>query len=401
MLRTTGKSAVACLVLAAGIGWSGGATDSPARGAGELMHQIDASSTELATIRGRIEEHRQQLQLLSDDEHAIAEKLAHLDQEMGLIKDLLARLDEREKMLGDQSESLQAMLGEHESTYLQRQDVLGDRLRSLYKRGPTRHLELILTAESFSSLITRLKFTTTMARLEGRFMASTRDQKTQILAEQQQLQAALAGIWETREETTQEQMRLERVDGERRAMLDELRRQKEAKEAELVDLQGDARQLTDLLAGLELQRQSHSVPEGTPLPEWALQIGDLDWPVHGEVVKPFGRTVHSEFQTVTVNSGLNIAAPQGAPVFAIAPGQVEFADYLPGFGLCVILDHGAGYYSLYAYLDQVFVGQAGQVSQGEILAEVGSPPGEGRSQLYFEIRQGKSPLDPTTWLKPR
>jgi len=401
MVRNTGTFVVAVLVLAAGIGWPGGATDSPAQVAGELSHQIEASSTELATIRGRIDEHREQLQLLADDEHAIAEKLGHLDQERGLIKDLLARLDEREKMLGSQSEVLQARLGEHEGTYQQRQEMLGQRLQSLYKRGPSRHLELLLTAESFSSLITRLKFTTTMARLEGRFMASTRDQKTQILAEQQQLQAALAGIWETREETTQEQMRLERADEERRSMLDELRRQKEAREAELADLQGDAQQLTDLLAGLELKRQPNAVPEGTPLPEWALQIGDLDWPVHGEVVKPFGRSVHPEFQTVTVNSGINIAAPQGAPVFAIAPGEVEFADYLPGFGLCVILDHGAGYYSLYAYLDQVFVSQAGQVSQSEILAEVGSPPGEGRSQLYFEIRQGKSPLDPTTWLKPR
>jgi septal ring factor EnvC (AmiA/AmiB activator) len=88
-------------------------------------------------------------------------------------------------------------------------------------------------------------------------------------------------------------------------------------------------------------------------------------------------------------------------VYAVAAGTVEFADYLPGFGECVILDHGAGYYSLYAHLDRFFVSKDTPVSRGEILAEVGEAPSDSRSQLYFELRQGKTPLDPMPWLQPR
>ena len=59
--------------------------------------------------------------------------------------------------------------------------------------------------------------------------------------------------------------------------------------------------------------------------------GQLEWPVQGQLVRSFGRSVHPRFQTVTVNNGVNIAARQGAPVAAVAEGRVEFCDRLPGF----------------------------------------------------------------------
>ena len=102
-----------------------------------------------------------------------------------------------------------------------------------------------------------------------------------------------------------------------------------------------------------------------------------------------------------INNGFNIAAGVGAPVAAVADGRVEFSDQLPGFGQCVILDHGAGYYSLYAHLDRMFVDKGEQIARGQVMAEVGRPSGSEEPQLYFEIRQGRTPLDPGDWLKPR
>jgi septal ring factor EnvC (AmiA/AmiB activator) len=125
----------------------------------------------------------------------------------------------------------------------------------------------------------------------------------------------------------------------------------------------------------------------------------MEWPVQGKLVRSFGRSVHPRFQTVTVNNGVNIAAQLGAPVAAVAEGKVEFCDRLPGFGQCVILDHGAGYYTLYAHLDRAFVSAGGQAARGQVIAEVGRPSAGESPQLYFEIRQGKTPLDPADWLR--
>lgn len=364
-----------------------------------LSEQIAGSSEELSSLRQSIGEHRQQLTALADQEHAAAERLEHLVEEMGLIKNLLAGLDKREKILLEQSEDLEVRLARHEDDYVQRHDDLARRLRALYVRGRHRHLELILTAESFSSLITRLKFATTMARLDGTFMGRTRQQRQQILTDQQQHREALAGIWEAREEASQERGRLEVVDEERRAVLAELQLQKQETETELVRLQQSERRLTDLLTDLERLRESQG-DRGDEESAFARLAGSLDWPVAGEIVRGFGRSVHPEFKTVTLNNGINIAVQPGVPVYSVAAGRVEFADHLPGFGVCVILDHGAGYYSLYAHLEAVFVSEDGQVSRGEIIAEVSEASGEEGSQLYFEIRRGKTPLDPVEWLKP-
>ena len=83
----------------------------------------------------------------------------------------------------------------------------------------------------------------------------------------------------------------------------------------------------------------------------------------------------------------------------MADGSIEFADDLPGFGLCIIVDHGGGYYTLYANLARVYVTSGRRVGQGEVVAEVGQSLDRSQPQLYFEIRRARTPLDPAGWLR--
>jgi septal ring factor EnvC (AmiA/AmiB activator) len=359
-------------------------TSSPACAQG-LASQIENSSRELAELRVQIADYRQELEALQGEEHDAAAKLDHLVQEMALLKNLLAGLDEREAMLQSRSEELQARLAEHQEDFARRQDTLVRHLRAIYMRGPQRNLELILTAGSFSDLVARLRFTTLAARLESGFMAETREEGQLILDEQRELQASLAGIWEAREEASQERRHLEDLDAERRAVLVALQRERATTESRLAELQANEHRLVQVLGELEARAHPAPPPEAADAP-FARLAGNLEWPV---------------VKTVTVHNGISLAAARGTPVYAVAAGIVEFADYLPGFGECVILDHGNGYYSLYAQLDHVYATKGGRVASGEVLAEVGEEPEEGGSQLYFEIRHGKTPLDPAGWLRPR
>jgi septal ring factor EnvC (AmiA/AmiB activator) len=170
---------------------------------------------------------------------------------------------------------------------------------------------------------------------------------------------------------------------------------------DMLELDLSEQKLTYLLDDLERQRETRRAMPDTSNSELTRLAGQLDWPVQGDVLRGFGRSVHPRFQTVTLNNGVNIAAHLGAPVAAVATGKVEFSDRLPGFGQCVILDHGAGYYTLYAHLDRLFVTASEEIARGQVIAEVGRPePGE-PAQLYFEIRHGKTPLDPMDWLRSR
>ncbi len=100
-----------------------------------------------------------------------------------------------------------------------------------------------------------------------------------------------------------------------------------------------------------------------------------------------------------IKKGIVIYAPKGSKVKACFSGKIVFQDKLRGFGNVVIIYHGDGYYTLYAFLSKVFV-KMGQVVEGsEPIGEVGFSPFVRTYGLYFEIRKGKNTLNPEQWLK--
>ena len=101
------------------------------------------------------------------------------------------------------------------------------------------------------------------------------------------------------------------------------------------------------------------------------------------------------------SSGVLIGAAAGSPVNAVADGTVVFSEWMTGYGLILIIDHGNGYMSLYAHNDALLRDAGDRVRRGDPVAKVGSSGGHGRPALYFELRRNGQPVDPTTWLQRR
>ncbi|MGV6807751.1 MAG: murein hydrolase activator EnvC family protein [bacterium] len=134
--------------------------------------------------------------------------------------------------------------------------------------------------------------------------------------------------------------------------------------------------------------------EATP---FTSQRGKLGWPSGGKVSNRFGQ---KRSGPVTWD-GIVLRAPEGSGVKAIHHGRVVFADYLRGQGLLIVLDHGAGYMSLYAH-NQVLLAETGDwISAGATIAKVGQTGGQKEPGLYFEIRKNGQPTNPVAWLQPR
>lgn len=367
-----------------------------------LTREVEGSEQQLRHLRQEIAGVRAELDSLAGRRQHADRQLQQVTREIGLVKELIAGLDQREAILQLQRDTLEVRLAAQNQMQELRTEALAARLRAMYKEGPQRDLELILTSESFSTLVARYRFSNTLARLDGQLVQRTREQARRIEAEGRQLQAALAGIWEAREEAHRENERLMILEAERIGLLREVDTEKAAIEQELAELRRQAKRLSDLMASLEAARQQQPVsPSDTRQDQvpFGDRRGDLPWPVSGSVVREFGRNVHPKFGTVTVHNGLSLAAARGAPVYAVAPGTVQFADHLPGYGRCVILDHGSGYYTLYANLARIFPVRGSQVSGGEILAEIGAAEQSEQPELYFEVREGREARDPRQWLK--
>jgi len=368
----------------------------------DLQRTIQENTKKLASLRAQIQQ--QQARMASIDDQAAAVRRSHteIEQEIAEARQRVSDMVRTEAELTQQSDQLAVAVQEHQERYESQKRLLAKNLRNMYVRGERGELEMVLTAGSFSDLMTRLKVSRMLARMEAGVVAQARQDGAKIAAEQHLLKAALAEIWQSRAEKTAENDRLAELMAEKTAALRTLANEKKGLKNAMLDLSLHEQKLNYVLEDLERQRADRAARSGgAEGSSFAALVGQMEWPVQGEVIRGFGRSVHPRFKTVTLNNGVNIAAGSGTAVAAVAAGQVQFADHLPGFGECVIVDHGAGYYSLYANLADTFVARGEKVARGQVIAEVGRPDNGGPAQLYFEIRQGRTPLDPGSWLKAR
>lgn len=211
----------------------------------------------------------------------------------------------------------------------------------------------------------------------------------------------------TQAEATLERHRaeVEKVDATARAQRDTLA----AKRAERVEF------LKSLLGSAELkervgresttaQRQLVAMvrqlaPQGKQSVRFGANKGRLPWPAMGKVTSHFGQQIEKAFGTVTSKNGIEIAAPAGERVQAVAPGVVVFADWMRGYGQLVVVDHGDETHTLAAHLGELMAAVGDRVEQGQTLGTVGDTGSLTGSMLYFEIRRRGAAEDPVPWLR--
>ncbi len=118
------------------------------------------------------------------------------------------------------------------------------------------------------------------------------------------------------------------------------------------------------------------------------------WPVEGRVIGLFGTR-----RMGGINKGVDIQAPVGSEVRAARTGQVSFtSEGMPGFGKTIVIDHGDGYASVYAYVAQILVSRGENVQQRQVIARVGSTGRTEVPALHFEIRRHQRPRNPLHYL---
>ncbi|HET7655990.1 MAG TPA: peptidoglycan DD-metalloendopeptidase family protein, partial [Luteimonas sp.] len=145
----------------------------------------------------------------------------------------------------------------------------------------------------------------------------------------------------------------------------------------------------------EAARTGAPPPRVTPPAGTGLRVGGVGWPLSGNLIAGYG----GKLPDGGSSSGLLIGAPAGTPVKAVADGRVVFGDWMNGYGLILIVDHGNGYMSLYARNEALLRDVGDRVKRGDPVATVGNSGTAGPVALYFELRRNGDPVDPGVWLK--
>ncbi|WP_318362555.1 murein hydrolase activator EnvC [Enterobacter sp.] len=168
------------------------------------------------------------------------------------------------------------------------------------------------------------------------------------------------------------------------------RAEREAREAQAVrDRQKDASRKGTTYKPTESEQSLMSRTGGLGSPR-----GQAYWPARGTILHRYGEQLQGELRW----KGIVIGASEGSEVKAIADGRVILADWLQGYGLVVVVEHGKGDMSLYGYNQSALVSVGTQVRAGQPIALVGSSGGQGRPSLYFEIRRQGQAVNPQPWL---
>lgn len=204
--------------------------------------------------------------------------------------------------------------------------------------------------------------------------------KQQRLNEQSQIEALL-------KEQSAKREQLAKTQGQRKKTLNTIKQSISSDKNYLAELQ---RNETRLKAEIAKAAKRNAIP----MDGLAKQAGKLPWPLKGSILHQFGTK-----QTGQINwKGIVIAARYGEQVKSVYPGTVVFAEYLRGYGLVVLIDHGKGDMTLYGYNQALLKKEGDKVTAGEVIALAGDTGGRDRASLYFEIRRNSEAQNPRNWL---
>ncbi len=308
----------------------------------------------------------------------------------GSLRDLRAQRTERaaarEKLINQRAAK--------EARRQRNQAELANQLRAAYFMGRNEPLKLLLNQRNTAEVSRNLAYYGYFGRMRASQIAQLNedvanidDISAKIDAEDAEL-ARLEG---------QQQERVGALDSavqQRGVVLASLEKESRGRAAQLAGLQKERQQLDSMLK--RLSRAAESAPFDPNSP-FARLRGRLTWPVAGRIAVDFGETTAGSLRS----NGIEIEANRGADVHAVQEGSVAFADWWPGLGLLIILDHGDGYLSLYGHNDQLYREKGARVQAGETIGSAGDSGGRKTPGLYFEIRQAGTPVDPHRWFRAR
>ena len=353
---------------------------------------------ELEHLRGAIRESRDRVATYEREQRGLLETVEALDRAAAVItRDLvqIRRVSERARETLERVEAEAAVIRERRKL-LER--AMSGRAVALYKAGSAGPVRLLFAADGLRDLLSRLNTLKLLLSHDIDLLERHRVESAALFEAEARAREALKGRDEALARLRE---RSDQLKGEREAkrkLVARLHQDRTRERAALVELEAAARALEETLASLRQAPTRRSGPLGPPFASLRERLAP---PVDAPIAMSFGRVVDAEFKTETFRSGVEFDAPLGLAVEAVAAGQVRFAGWFRGYGKLVILDHGDEYFTISGHLDDIRVEVGDEVESRGVIGTVGDTGSLSGPRLYFEVRHGREPQDPTKWLRLR
>jgi septal ring factor EnvC (AmiA/AmiB activator) len=392
-----------------------------------LMKYVNAEAlldTDSGTIRSRIEASEQTLQQLSQHKEDLNELLAEIEKRYGETAAILKKLHAEIEHANQSLSKIRSEMGLLNNEIKKENKELSGQIRSAYVMGQKEKLKLLLNQQD--------------AGLSGRMMIYYNYLNKARVTKLTEINKAVKKLDQLEKDKQQESVFLEKKLDQKKSeqvILDAARNQRHELLAQINDnLSSDSEQLSQVIEGENKLRSviaglqnsedgsfaepaqdfstgaesatdqtsdessTNSMDYNEEFPQLKVAFstlkGKLPWPVRGRVTQKFGSP-----RSDSVWDGVLIDAKEGTDIHSVTWGKVVYAEWLRGYGLLTIIDHGQGYMTLYAFNQSVYKHVGDTINAGDIIASVGQSGGRSQSGLYFGIRKKGLPIDPLEWCR--
>ena len=375
--------------------------------------EIGDKQQDLQQAQKRLFEERQKAADARKREAGVLSELEAIDRRLSDKRQQVAALDARLKRAQADIGEMQGEIGRLQSRRSGQEDVLGRRLRALYKlQAQGGVLPIVLSGADPVEQAVQLRHLTTLASVDARLIREYRVTSEVLADRKSRVEARGREMASLRSEADQERAEFDQEAAKRRALLGKVQGERAYHDRMVGELSEATRRLEAFIRDLQ-EKQRRAVAKVPPPSRPARPApgdtgagfaglrGRLSWPADGRVVAEYGPQVNPRFGTKTFRNGIDIEAIEGSNIAAVFPGQVVYTGWFRGYGNLIIVDHGGEYYTVYAHAADIRVTEGDEVKQGQIIGTVGDTGSLQGPRLYFEVRHEGKPQDPTQWLRPR
>lgn len=314
-------------------------------------------------------------------------EIAKVAKALSTTRQALQNVEQEQSKLEEEQEGLKAAIRNQQS-------LLSSQLKSAFMAGHYDYAKMLFyqdDARTFERIITYYQYVAKARQEEIESFRSNVARLEEVNAELDEKAQSLLAL--TEEQEGQRAVLITRQD-DRKTTLKKINKTIASENQKIASLQADEQALKEAIEAAQIAAERAAREAEFSMNGLVKLKGKMSAPVKGRIRNLFGTRRQGQVSW----KGIVIDGAEGDPVNSIAPGRVLYADWLRGFGLVAIVDHGEGYMSVYGH-NQALLKQAGDdVRQGERIALVGRSGGQEYPNLYFEIRHKGKALNPRAWL---
>jgi septal ring factor EnvC (AmiA/AmiB activator) len=363
-----------------------------------VLHAETANNEKaLSQVRNRIEALRKDIEKTQTLHDSVRTELRDIERQISKILGALKGLNQ--KLAGQQRklDVLHKQRNKLQADLATQHHLLARQVEAAYMIGRQEYMKLLLNQEDPAAVGRTMTYYDYFNRARAQRIAATKVTLQQLQSVEQEITTQTQALNATKQQQLDKKAELQKSSQQRATVVASLHKQLESKQQELNRLVEDERRLQDLVSRLKQAIPDILTAPGSHKP-FARLRGQLIWPTRGKLLVSFG--TRREGGRLKWN-GVLIRAKEGQEVHAVSHGRVAYADWLRGYGLLLIIDHGDGYMSLYGHNQAIYKETGEWVEAGEVIASVGKSGGQNQAGLYFEIRHDGKPTDPARWCRGR